>query len=75
MNKDKIQKFAQENGYEKINYKGKWKDYEVFDPIYSESKEISYVGYPLMILVKNEEIRLTTPEESLELLDIFTEED
>ena len=75
MNKDKIQNFAKENGYIKAIYKGEWKEYEVYEPIYSESEEVSYIGYPLMILVKDDQIRLTTPDESLELLNIFEKEE
>lgn len=46
-----------------------WKNYNVYEPIYSWDEEPSYTGYPLMILEKEDELRLTTPEEALELLN------
>lgn len=46
--------------------KGKeWKGYEVYVPVYSQP---ALVGLPLVILVKGNEQRISTPEESLEYL-------
>lgn len=43
-----------------------WKGYEVYVPEYKGSPKI---GPPLCVLVKDGEVRLTRPEESLEYLD------
>ena len=43
-----------------------WKGYEVYEPIYNEHVTI---GYPLVVLVKDKDVRLSTPEESLEYLE------
>lgn len=44
-----------------------WNGYEVYIP--DTSKLGTYIGYPYVILVKGEEVRTSTPEESLEYLD------
>ena len=46
-----------------------WKGYEVYEP---EHKGSPKIGPPLCVLVKDGEVRLTTPEESLEYLDYET---
>ena len=43
-----------------------WNGYEVYE---LEFDKKSCVGLPLVILVKGEEVRLSTPDESLEYLD------
>ena len=42
-----------------------WKGYEVYEPVYNKPIEI---GAPLVVLVKGDEVRLSTPEESFEYL-------
>ncbi len=50
------------DGYEK----GKsWKGYDVYVPQYAR---YSCVGYPYVVLVKGEEVRLSTEKESIEYL-------
>ena len=46
-----------------------WKGYEVYAPV---CKKYCRVGLPLCVLVKDGQVRLTTPEESLEYLDYQT---
>lgn len=60
---ERIQEFAAENGYTKIEKAEPWHGYDVYVPVYDE---MSYVGLPFVILVRGEEIRLSTPEEALE---------
>lgn len=43
-----------------------WKGYEVYEPIHF--KPIT-IGYPLVVFVKGEDVRLSTPEESLAYLN------
>lgn len=50
-------------------YKGEWNGYEVYDP--DTSKYGYYIGMPLVILVKDKEIRMSTPKEALEFLDYY----
>lgn len=43
-----------------------WKGYEVYEPV---CKKYCCVGLPFYVLVKDGEVRLTRPEEGLELID------
>ena len=43
-----------------------WNGYQVFEPKYFK---MTYIGYPLVVLVKGDEVRISTAEESLEYLD------
>lgn len=66
-----IKKFAQDNGYEgaektDVQFDG----YVVYNPTFS-SKGVNFVGYPLVILVKDNDIRLSTEDESLEILKML----
>ena len=46
--------------------KGKsWKGYEIYIPDY---KKPVYIGFPYVVMVKEEEVRLSTEEESLDYL-------
>lgn len=65
-----IKKFAVENGYDDAEYMGEWKDYKVFNPIIKSDKSLC-LGYPLKILKNNEELRISSILESLEILDYF----
>lgn len=68
MSIEKIVTYAKSQGYKTVEYLQQWRDCDVYEPIYDE-KEIAYIGLPLKILVKGEEIRMTTPDEAFEFLD------
>lgn len=57
MDEEKIQKFAKKAGFLRAEYKGTWKGYKVYEPIYSDDKEICFIGEPWAILVKDNKIR------------------
>ena len=65
-----IKDFAVENGYDDVKYIGEWKGYKVFNPIIKSDKPLC-LGYPLKILKKNDELRISSIPESLEILDYF----
>lgn len=69
---DKFEKALEELGtkyYEKgVDFKG----YEVYIPRYSSDV---CIGYPLVILKKGEEIRISTVEEALEYLRLTNPDD
>lgn len=69
MNEKRILEFAREHGYESAEYRREWKEYSCYEPVFSLEQPISYIGLPLMILVKGDTIRMTTPEEALEMLE------
>ena len=64
----KVIEYAKSQGYETVKRLKNWRGYEVYEPIALKG-EVSYTGLPLVILVKGTEIRMSTPEESLEQLN------
>ena len=64
-----IIEFAKENGYQTAAYLGEWCGFKCYEPIMSEG-EISFIGLPLLILEDKEgNIRMSTPEESMQQLN------
>lgn len=66
--RQKAIEFAISQGYETALRLKNWKGFEVYEPIMKKD-EVSYTGLPLLILVKGDEIRMSTPEEALEQLN------
>ncbi len=74
-NNNSVSDYAKENNNDEeqdiiieISYIGKWRGYDVYEPMF-ESEEVAFVGLPYVILVKEDEIRMSTPKESLEQLN------
>lgn len=57
MPNEKIKEFAIKNGFQDVREIGKYNEYVVFAPIFTDGKSRK-IGYPQYILVKNEEISL-----------------
>ena len=70
MNEKEILDYAREEGYDSITKLGEWNGYIVYDPSFAGNETV-YAGYPLVILVKDKEIRLSEEEECFEILDFF----
>ncbi len=69
MTKEKIQEFAQTSIFDTAEYIGKWEDYEVWEPGFSDG-EPRCIGFPQFILVKGETIRWSKDwEESREIME------
>lgn len=68
MNINKIIKFAEEYGYTGAIYLHEWRGYSCYEPTFSD-EGTSFVGLPLIIMVKDDEIRMSTPEEAMQHLD------
>lgn len=64
----KVTDFAVANGYEAVEKSKPWNGYECYEPIMFED-EIAFIGPPLVILVKGDEIRMSTPEEAFARID------
>ena len=73
-----VLKYAKTRGYDKVTKCDKtWDGYSIYEPGFNR-KGSPKIGYPLVILVKDDEIRISTEDESLEILDYLfpdTEED
>lgn len=72
MNIREIIKFAEECGYTGAVYLNEWRGYSCYEPTFSD-EGISHVGLPLIIMVKDNEIRMSTPEEAMQHVDEFEE--
>ncbi len=59
---------AKDAGFHDVKYIGKWKDYEIVEPIFTDG-EIHYIGYPQYILIEGSQLRWTA--DSDESLAIF----
>lgn len=65
---DDVKAFARAQGYDDIALIGKWHGYDAYEPLY-DGEEAVPTGPPLMILVKGETIRMSTPEEGYQQID------
>ena len=64
---EKVIDFAKQQGYDSAEYIGKWRGYDVYEPLFA-GDEVSVVGPPLIILVKGAKIRMSTEDEAYEQL-------
>ena len=65
-----IIQFAQQHGYSNVEYIGKWRGYDCYDPIMSENGLIPRIGLPLFIIVEdNNTIRMSTSDEAFKRID------
>jgi hypothetical protein len=67
---EKINAFAKEQGYICAKFSMEWNGYKCYEPIFDEN-EVSYVGLPLMIMVNDNEIRMSTPEEAMKMIGLI----
>lgn len=74
MDDKKVLEFAKKKGYSSVEHLGKWLEYDVYDLI-MDDEEVSYIGLPLVALVKDNDIRISTPDESLEIVSYFYPDD
>lgn len=68
MKQSEIIKFAQSIGYLGVKKIGQWREFDAYEPIFTEDG-VAYVGQPLMILVKGNEIRMSTVEEAFQQIE------
>lgn len=64
----KIQKvidFARKHGYDNVKPLDPWREYEVYEPVFT-GNDVVCIGLPLIILIKDETIRMSTGEEALQ---------
>jgi hypothetical protein len=60
--------FAKKQGYISAKFLNKWNGFDVYETIYHEG-DTSFIGVPLVILVKDDNIRMSTVDEAFEQLD------
>ena len=69
---DAVIAFAKQQGYDSAEKCGKWKGYDVYEPVFA-GDDIVCVGLPLVILVKVHEMRMSTSDEAMQILDDMDE--
>lgn len=77
MTREQINAFAKKWGYDGTEYQGKWRGYDVYEPTTKGATETdpAIIGLPLIILVKGNDIRLSTPDEAFAYLDTLPDEE
>ena len=65
---EKVKAFAKQQGYDDVVPLDKWHGHDVYEPVFN-GDEVSIVGVPLLILVKNDMIRMSTVDEAFEQLN------
>lgn len=65
---EEVKAFAKKQGYDDVLYLEKWKGFDVYEPVF-DGDEPSFVGVPLVILVKGDTVRMSTVEEAFEQLN------
>lgn len=70
-----LEKFTKETGYYPTHYLGDWKGYKVHEPDLYLGDEPIYIGYPLVVLEKDNKFRISEPEESIEIMKALRPED
>ena len=63
-----VKDFAKQQGYDDVLSIGKWKGFDAYEPVFN-GDGTSFIGVPLLILVKGDSIRMSTVEEAFEQLD------
>lgn len=64
MNIEKIRGFAIIQGYKDVQYLGKWRGYDVYEPTMGEG--VACIGLPFIVLVRGDTIRMSTEEEAFQ---------
>ena len=69
----KAKKMAREVGFHDVKYVGKWKGYDVIEPIFTDN-ETHCIGFPQYILCKDGVLRWAKDyEESLDIMDAIND--
>ena len=66
MLQDELDELCEELQAVRLKKGHEWEGFDVYEPVY---EKFSTTGYPYVVLVKDDEARICTPEESLAYLD------
>lgn len=77
-NDDKIKRataLAKSSIYDGVQYVGKWRGRDVFEPTFADNKP-RYIGFPQFIIVGNDDVRFTNgDDESRAIMRAFSSND
>lgn len=74
MNLEDIIKFARRQGYETAEYRGEWRGFNCYEPIFKKGK-VAYIGLPVLILESNGNIRMSTSDEAFQFIDEMSDDE
>lgn len=74
MDLEKVKKFVRKFGYDDAEYRGEWKEYQVYAPILDDD-EPANVGKPEFVLVHDDTIRMATEDEAFEYIDSLPDDE
>lgn len=60
----KVLQFAKDHGFDSVEYRGRWRGYEIFKP---DKNEEYWIGDPVVIMVQGEKMRFSTHKESFQI--------
>ena len=63
--------YAKKIGYVTAKKIGRWNNYDVHEPLLDPADGIPITGIPVFILSRGGEVRTSTVEESMEIMDHF----
>lgn len=63
---DKVLKFAKDHGFDTVEYKGQWKEFDIYKP---DKHEEYWIGDPVVIMVQGDKMRFSTYDESFQIYD------
>lgn len=69
---ERIINYAKSLGYDGAEYKGEWKEFDVYEPTLNEPADI---GKPVFILNRGEQLFTTTEKEAFEYIDSLPDEE
>lgn len=69
-NLKKAEALAKSSIYDGVEYLGKWKGFEVYDPIFDDD-EPRFIGLPQYLLEKENKFRWSKGDEWQEIMDYF----
>ena len=77
MDRARVVEFAKEQGYDGAEPLGQWRGYDIYEPTFEQSsgEEPAIVGPPLIIMVKDDVIRMSTEEEAFQQISELPEEE
>ena len=63
---EKVLQFARDHGFDTVEFRGRWKEYDIYKP---DKKEDYWIGDPVVIMVQDGKVRFSTYAESFQIYD------
>ncbi len=75
MSSEDVIRFAKSQGYETAEYRGEWREFKCYEPVFLEGK-VAFTGLPVLILEsKDGNLRMTTSEEAFQFIEEMSDDE